>query len=398
MSEVDTTEAQADPGSASVSSGAKKSHFYEREAYIRILKDRLDTGEQLSANELMWLGSVAPNIIQAKQDISQPLDNTSWFKLGDELKTQIAELQKRSERFLGLGIRSFVTAFLMLGVSGALYLLANWFEPSSVISNVDVPDAIKELYSNAVQSSFANSNPFDSAFDVLGGAIQFVKPLLMIVTLPLFLFGLFRVKSASERDEPMGSALMALIFPLVLFGGFNLLFGVTTPDDNSRPSPQKEFLNMVASFGNENGLKAVEDSLKKHGANDAQIAYITAQMIVARHSESSLNPACCEEKNVLIEKANILKSNATFTALPNVIYAIDKMTFGKPVNDKSIAYEASTIIKANAFRNVSKGVLTSCVGMLIVGVFAGLFGNYLRRRLSRIRALYPVTSHLGNEK
>ena len=91
---------------------------------------------------------------------------------------------------------------------------------------------------------------------------------------------------------------------------------------------------------------------------------------------------------------NILKneSNAksSLVVIPDVIYSIEKAAFGKASSSLSEAYEVSAIKKAKLTRGVSTALLGVSIGTVFIGVFTGLFGHYLRRRLTRIRSLYPI--------
>ncbi|MFL1481431.1 hypothetical protein [Pseudomonas grimontii] len=299
---------------------------------------------------------------------------------------ELEELSVRAEKFKRHGFHAMLAAVVCFIVVIIAAGLAWWFTPSLSFTNVDVPKALLEQFSNnSTRVSSSGENVGTGIAAISGTMSEWVPRFGKFVGVIALLWGLVMAVVRQSMVAGMAGVFIAVVTNFVVTAAFDNAIGGSREADTSGvvtrtyPSDRARFISAVNARDGAAAEKLFAYILGPISSKNyvlVQIAYLDALQ-----NDSARVAAVAKAKSLLID----LDKKPSEELKPAVLYVLDTFANGRTTSQVSRDYESErmgSVALMNAFRTGSSttGVVVGLLGLCLLCI-----GRLLSNRVYRIK-------------
>lgn len=299
---------------------------------------------------------------------------------------ELEELSVRAEKFKRHGFHAMLAAVVCFIVVIIAASLAWWFTPSLSFTNVDVPKALLEQFSNnSTRVSSSGENVSTGIAAISGTMSEWVPRFGKFVGVIALLWGLVMAVVRQSMVAAMAGVFIAVVTNLGVPAAFDHVLGGSRGADSSDvatrtyPSDRAQFVSAV----NARDVVAAEKLFAYILGPTSSKNYVMTQVayLDAWQNDSARLAAVAKAKSLLID----LDKSPSEGLKPAVLYVLDTFANGRTTSQIARDYESermASVALMNAFRTGSSttGVVVGLLGLCLLCI-----GRLLSNRVYRIK-------------
>lgn len=299
---------------------------------------------------------------------------------------ELAELSVRAEKFKRHGFHAMLAAVVCFIVVIIAAGLAWWLTPSISFTDVDVPKAVLEQFSNNTTRVSSSGENVSTGIAAISGTMnEWVSIFGKFVGVTALLWGLVMAVVRQSMVAGMAGVFIAVVTNFCITAAFDNDVGVSRGADTSRvatrtyPSDRARFISAVNARDGAAAEKLLTYILGPISSKNyvlTQIAYLDTLQ-----NDSARIAAVSKAKSLLID----LEKKPSEELKPAVLYVLDTFANGRTTSQVSRDYESErmgSVALMNAFRTGSSttGAVVGFLGLCLLSI-----GRLLGNRVYRIK-------------